>query len=210
MPIYNILQNSAFEPERIEAVAKAFEDALRTLQIDDRSGPEALKLAKAVFEAAQRGERDPDRLRETAVALAGRHLPSAPNDAEAPKPASASRPTVLIVEDDEAFAYAAAKYLESRGYNSVIAAGSMAAFRELDRTAVDVVVADVMLGPNEPHGVSLGRMIRNRDKNMPVVLVTAFPDLLEREKPLPGPALQKPVDLDRLALAVESSRRAVR
>jgi hypothetical protein len=53
--------------------------------------------------------------------------------------------------------------------------------------------------------VALGRMIRNGDQNMPILLVTDFPNLLDA--PLPGPAMIKPVDLSQLAAAVESSLR---
>jgi len=55
------------------------------------------------------------------------------------------------------------------------------------------VIADVRLNGGEPHGVALGRMIGNRDPEMPVLLVTAYPDLVEKEKPLPGPVFPKPV-----------------
>ena len=83
--------------------------------------------------------------------------------------------------------------------------GSFLAFDELDRHPVDIVIADVRLNPGEPHGIALGRMIRNRNQNMPVVLVTAYPELLEAEKPLPGPASSKPVDLRLLASAVRAA-----
>jgi ActR/RegA family two-component response regulator len=205
VPIYRILENVAFDPERIEFVAKAFENTLRTYDVRDRTGPLAAKIAKAIFHAAQRGEQNPERLQQAAVAELGLSILSVePVVSTGPSP---SRPTVLIVEDDEAFAYAASRYLESRGYRSVVASGSMAAFRELDRQSVDVVVADVLLGKNEPYGVSLGRLIRNRDQNMPVLLVTGFPDLLEKAAPLPGPAMIKPVDLSQLATAIETSLR---
>lgn len=208
MPIYGILQNVAFEPEHVEGVAKAFEDALRELQIDNRHGPESHQLAKAIFEMAQRGERNVDKLRLSAIAKLGFATLPRSDDIRIGEKTTVSPPTILIVEDDEAFAYAAARYFEARGYRSVIASGSLAAFRELDRNNVDIVVADVFLGKNEPHGVSLGRMIRNRDQRMPVVLITAFPELVMREAPLPGPVFAKPVDLAELALAVETSRRA--
>ena len=205
MPIYSILQNSAFEPERIELVATAFEETLRFLNIVDRKDPLAEDIAKAIFRAAQKGESNPERLQRAAIAelgLAGPLRPAPPKSTDAGKRA---RPTVLIVENDEAFAYAASRFLEARGYHSIVAVGSMAAFRELDERSVDVVITDVRLGHNEPHGIALGRMIRNRDRNMPVLLVTAFPDLLEQEKPLPGEAFVKPIDLGRLAAAVEAS-----
>lgn len=211
MPIYSILQNCAFEPKHIEPIAKAFEDALRDLRIKDRNSPSAHELAKAIFQVAQRGERDPERLQRAATELIMRSSIDLKAGVGGPRESEVNeRPTVLIVEDDEAFAYAAARYLESKGYNSVVALGSLAAFRELDRQSVDVVIADVILGNNEPHGVSLGRMIRNRDQRMPVVLITAYPDMLEREKPLPGPVLAKPVDLAKLSELVETLRQSSR
>ena len=115
-----------------------------------------------------------------------------------------SAKTVLIVEDDEAFAYAASRHLQQLGYQTIVTSGSFLAFDELDRHPVDIVIADVRLNPGEPHGIALGRMIRNRNQNMPV-LVTAYPELLEAEKPLPGPALSKPVDLRLLASAVRAA-----
>jgi ActR/RegA family two-component response regulator len=202
VPIYRILENVAFEPERVELVAKAFEDTLHTYGIRDRAGPLATKIAKSILDAAKRGERNPEKLQQAAVAelrlTISVGLPSSTK-------ASPSRPTILIVEYDEAFAYAASRYLESRGYRSVVASGSLAAFRELDKQSVDVVVADVLLGKNEPHGVSLGRMIRNRDQNMPVLIVTGFPEILEKAAPLPGPVMIKPVELSQLAAAIEAS-----
>ena len=125
----------------------------------------------------------------------------------APKPGAAQRKTLLIVDDDETFAYAASRYLESVGYATVVASGSMEAFRVLERTSVDLMIADVRLHDSEPHGVSLGRMLRNRNPAFPVLLVTAYPALIEQEKPLPGPVLVKPVELSDLAKAVEEALR---
>ena len=113
--------------------------------------------------------------------------------------------TVLVVDDDEAFAYAASRYLQEIGYSAVIALGSVAAFRELERRPIDIMIADVALGRGEPHGIALGRMARNANPDMPVVLITAYPELLEREKPLPGPSFVKPVELRLLASAVKAA-----
>jgi CheY-like chemotaxis protein len=113
--------------------------------------------------------------------------------------------TLLIVDDDETFAYAASRYLEKLGYSTVVASGSMDAFRKLEEMKVDLLIADVCLNDREPHGASLGRMLRNRNPDFPVLLVTAFPDLVEPEKPLPGPVFVKPVELSELAKAVEDS-----
>ena len=107
--------------------------------------------------------------------------------------------TILIVEDDEAFSYAASHYLKSKGYNVIVAAGSLAALRKLDYEQIDVVVADVALQPNEPHGLSLGRMIVTQKPAVPVLFVTGRPDLIELDGQPPGDVLFKPVDFDELA-----------
>jgi hypothetical protein len=67
MPIYPLFRRSAFEPDAIDAMERAFEAALRELDVTDRADPLAEAVAKRIIEFAQRGERDPDRLRARAV-----------------------------------------------------------------------------------------------------------------------------------------------
>jgi DNA-binding NtrC family response regulator len=113
------------------------------------------------------------------------------------------RGTILIVEDDEAFGYAVAHYLKSNGYGAIVASGSLAALRELDNESIDVVVADVNLHPNEPHGLALGRMIVTKKPRMPVLFVTGRPDLIELDGHPPGDVLYKPIELDVLARKID-------
>jgi CheY-like chemotaxis protein len=115
------------------------------------------------------------------------------------RPAAQShRGTILIVEDDDAFGYAVAHYLEWKGYKVIVASGSLAALRELENKAIDVVVADVALQPNEPHGLALGRMIVTQTQAMPVLFVTGRPDLIELDGHPPGDVLYKPINFDEL------------
>jgi hypothetical protein len=67
MPIYRLLRGHAFGPEEIKILGDAFEDALRTLRLVNRDDPATEIVAKKIIELAQRGERDPARLREAAV-----------------------------------------------------------------------------------------------------------------------------------------------
>ena len=67
MPIYRLLQNHAFGPDEINVLTTAFEEALRTLRLVDRSDPATEMVARKIIELAQQGERDPARLRERAV-----------------------------------------------------------------------------------------------------------------------------------------------
>ena len=68
MPIQQVLvQQSSFGPEEVKVLVGAFEEALRELRLMDRKDPATLLVAKRIIELAQKGERDPIRLREGAV-----------------------------------------------------------------------------------------------------------------------------------------------
>jgi hypothetical protein len=67
MAIYRLLKNSAFGPEEIKVLTTAYEDTLRTLRLADRADPATEIIAKKIIEFAQRGERNPLRLRERAI-----------------------------------------------------------------------------------------------------------------------------------------------
>jgi hypothetical protein len=68
VPLYRLLQNCAFEPAAIDAMSVAFEDVCRTLGLAELSDPLRDLVAKKVIEFAQRGERDPGRLKELTLA----------------------------------------------------------------------------------------------------------------------------------------------
>ncbi len=106
--------------------------------------------------------------------------------------------SVLFVDDDPIFAYAAARSLEHTGFKTTVALGAMEALEACGKHMFDVVVTDIKLLAGEPHGLALARMIKYQSPMVPVILVTAYPELLEGEVQLPGPVLQKPVDLAHL------------
>jgi hypothetical protein len=68
LPIYPLLKNKGFDPSHVEALGIAFESALQSLGLTDRSDPLVMIVAKKVIELGQQGERDPDRLRDRALA----------------------------------------------------------------------------------------------------------------------------------------------
>jgi hypothetical protein len=67
MAIYRLLKNHAFGPDEIQVLTTAYEQALRALRLKDRADPATEMIAKKIIELAQRGERDPVRLREYAI-----------------------------------------------------------------------------------------------------------------------------------------------
>ena len=62
-----MLKNRAFGPDEIKILTAAYDEALRTLRLANRSDPTTEIVAKKNIELAQRGERDPVRLRERAI-----------------------------------------------------------------------------------------------------------------------------------------------
>jgi len=67
MPIHRLLQNHVFDPDTIAVMGTAFEDALHELRLTDRADPATELVARKVIELAERGERDPARLRDQVV-----------------------------------------------------------------------------------------------------------------------------------------------
>jgi hypothetical protein len=67
MPMARLLNGSAFSPDDITILSAAFEDALRTLGLTDRSDPATELVAQKIIALAQQGERDRVRLHELAL-----------------------------------------------------------------------------------------------------------------------------------------------
>jgi hypothetical protein len=64
MAVYRLFKNKAFEPEIIATMTTAYAEVCEALGISDRDRLRTDAVAKKVIEFAQRGERDPARLRE--------------------------------------------------------------------------------------------------------------------------------------------------
>jgi two-component system, OmpR family, response regulator MprA len=111
--------------------------------------------------------------------------------------------TILLVENDEAFRYAVRVGLEAAGYRVLTAEGSMAALQIAAAHQPDIVVADVRLVPGEPHGLSLGSMLRHQRPSLPIIYITAYPELADKVREY-GTLLMKPIELDALVTAVQA------
>jgi hypothetical protein len=71
MAIYRLLQQSAFTPEDIQPIVTAYEDCLKLLKLTDRADPFTEIIAKAIFEIAQTGVRDPAQMLKLALERIG-------------------------------------------------------------------------------------------------------------------------------------------
>ncbi len=118
------------------------------------------------------------------------------------------RGKVLVVEDDEQVRRPLARSLSTVGYDVATAADGVEAVALLAGDAFDVIVSDIAMP--ELDGIQLLRAIRERDADVPVVLVTGAPDVATAMQAIRLGALlylTKPVDLEEMRRIVA---RAVR
>ena len=106
---------------------------------------------------------------------------------------------VLLVDDDAAFADAAALSFESVGMRTVVALGSMTALDVFKSDEIDVVVTDVKRAYESS---ALARMIGNKRPQVPVILMSAHPELLKKERLLPDAGLCEPLEIAELCRAI--------
>jgi len=77
---------------------------------------------------------------------------------------------ILIVDDDAEIRALLGAYLQKNGYRTTVAADGSAMWKVLERTAIDLIVLDLML-PGED-GLTLCRRLR-ADAETPVIMLTA-------------------------------------
>ncbi|MBF0723055.1 response regulator transcription factor [Sanguibacter inulinus] len=115
------------------------------------------------------------------------------------------RPTVLLVDDEEAITAALAPFLERSGFEVRVAEDGQAALETLDLWHADVVVSDVMMPRVD--GRELVRRLRTRDDWTPVVLLTQVGESFERSAALDEGAddyLNKPFNPQELAARIRA------
>ena len=123
---------------------------------------------------------------------------------------------LLIVDDDEPFTRATAKFLRDVGYEVEVALEIDAAVSSMHGRRPDLVILDVMFPKDKCAGFTLARKIHHQDeklKGIPILMLTAvnsqFPfgfsteDIDDRWLPVAA-FLEKPVDFDVLQNKVEA------
>jgi CheY-like chemotaxis protein len=86
--------------------------------------------------------------------------------------------TILLVEDDAAFAYALSKSLRDADHHVITALDGMSALKTLDTDArVDLLLTDIVLPTRQPHGLALARMARQKRPGLAVIYMTGYDDL---------------------------------
>jgi EAL domain-containing protein (putative c-di-GMP-specific phosphodiesterase class I) len=130
--------------------------------------------------------------------------PGVPTPAATHPGLAATRGRVLVVEDDEGLMEAYSDLLLDEGFDVTPAPDGEAAVRSLGEQSFDVVLTDVVMpGWN---GVDVLRVVRERDLDVPVVLVTGSPSVETAVQALEMGALHyllKPVSGAELVRCVE-------
>ena len=118
------------------------------------------------------------------------------------------RGRVLVVEDDRALLEAYTDVLLAAGFDVVAAGDGAGALHALGQDAFDVVLTDLVLpGVN---GVEILRAVRERDLDVPVVLITGNPTVETAVQAIELGALRylvKPASADELIRATEHAMR---
>jgi len=83
---------------------------------------------------------------------------------------------MLLVEDDNESSLLVQNMLTRRGITVCPVPDAASALERLARESFDIVVSDVRLGP-AMSGVDLLRRVRDRDRDLPVILITGFDSL---------------------------------
>lgn len=129
---------------------------------------------------------------------------TAPDDGDGPE----SETTVLIVDDEPDLVRMYSRHLTSDGFHVVQAASAHAAIELLRGGTIDVVVSDLHFGAGAT-GIDLLRASREIDPEIPVILVTAAPEIQSAAAAVEHGAfryLVKPVNLDELLSIVQKAQ----
>lgn len=115
-----------------------------------------------------------------------------------------SRPTVLVVDDQQSFCFMVKGFLDDAGYAAKYATGGAEALEFLGRETVDLVLSDLVMA--DVDGMALLREVRHRFPDTPFVLATAYGSIdtaVAAMKQGADDYLLKPLHRDELLLTVE-------
>jgi two-component system OmpR family response regulator len=91
---------------------------------------------------------------------------------------TANIPRILVVDDDPEIRKLLARYIESQGFRVLLAANCLELRDQLASHHVDLIVLDVMLPDGS--GLDLCRDLRAQRSNVPIILLTALKEDVDR------------------------------
>ncbi len=112
---------------------------------------------------------------------------------------------ILVVEDETDICQLFCRTLEKNEYTAIGAANAKQALSILEETSVDLVITDIMMPGMD--GFSFVRELRGWYPDLPVLIITAKSDILDKEKGFSAGAddyMVKPIHLDEMVLRVHA------
>jgi DNA-binding response OmpR family regulator len=111
--------------------------------------------------------------------------------------------TILVVEDNEKLNHIICTHLDDHGYHAIGCQSAMEAFDKMIDNLIDLIISDIMMP--ELDGFKFAAMIREQDKMLPILFITARDDISSKQKGFRigiDDYMVKPVDMDELVLRV--------
>lgn len=87
---------------------------------------------------------------------------------------------IIVVEDDSRLNQAVCKYLNANGYEATGVLSAIAAYDAMYYTKFDLIVSDIMMP--EMDGFELAETVRQTDKAIPILFMTARDDMPSKSK----------------------------
>ena len=108
---------------------------------------------------------------------------------------------ILIIDDNAEIRNILDEILSDNGFKIRLAANYNQALLEIDKKLPDVAIIDVKLDKSENDGIELLNHIKNKNKDLPVIIISGHANIEMAIKSLKSGAfefIQKPFDKDRL------------
>ncbi len=112
---------------------------------------------------------------------------------------------ILLVEDDVQFNKIVCSYLTDNGFGVVGCHSAAEALEEMEKMSFDMIVSDIMM--KNVDGFEFAEMVRNINKDIPFLFLTARDDLQSKEKGYRigiDDYIVKPVEMKEMVFRIEA------
>ncbi|MEL6148652.1 MAG: response regulator transcription factor [Chloroflexota bacterium] len=89
------------------------------------------------------------------------------------------KPLILVVDDEDAIRSALSTFLSRIGFRVILAPTAEKAEQLVDEHEPDLILLDVVLNESDPNamsGIDLLRTVRQRERFVPVIMLTSYPE----------------------------------
>jgi two-component system cell cycle response regulator DivK len=119
-------------------------------------------------------------------------------------------PTILVIEDNEQNLYLVRFLLEAHGFAVIAACDGPSALETVARTTPSAIILDIQLPGMDGYAVAAALRRNDALKNTPIIAVTSFAMVGDREKALAAGAtdyIEKPIDPDTFVQQIQKHLR---